>query len=417
MRILSTLTFCLLFISCTLGQGYFVIPKWQSAEQTEFSISKGEKVEMNASSGFIGINAFTTNLQANFPLEYRYFVDGHWGNWESMEAFHEGHTEGRNVFEGHPVFTKVDSVQFKALSNNLNWTIRIFIAGESQNAPEERIAESVPCSQPAYCDRDCWCDTCLSQNSSPTTPTHLIIHHSAGFSAAPDYKQVMTYYWDFHVNTNGWDDIGYNWLIDPNGVIYEARGSNTLGAHFSCMNSNTLGICMIGNYVSQPPSDTAMGSLLALLAYEASTNNIDPDGMSYHSTSQLNLYNISSHRDGNGATAPGSCPKGTVCPGDSLYALLPEIRNTLNAKGCMQGVSVTENEIKEASIYPNPVSEVLYLEMENNASEGVILNSMGQKVMKVPSGTIKIEISHLPEGIYFLEIKGEQREVLRFVKM
>lgn len=417
MRILNTLALCLLFISCSIAQGYFVKPKWKRGEQTEFTFSFAQKVEMGANSDFIGINAFTTYVQSNFALQYRYFIDGHWNRWERMGAFHEAHTEGRKVYEGQPVFSMVDSVQFKTLSSNLDWTIRIFIAGKNEDYAIESLPESVPCEQPDYCDRDCWCDTCLPQNSTPTSPTHLIIHHSAGFSSAPDYKQVMTYYWDFHVNTNGWDDIGYNWLIDPNGVIYEARGSNTLGAHFSCMNSNTLGICMIGNYVSQPPSDTAIESLLALLAYEAYQNNIDPDGMSYHSTSQLNLYNISSHRDGNSATAPGSCPKGTVCPGDSLYALLPMIRNTLGAKPCMEGISIGQMEINTSTLYPNPVKDILYVEMEKGKSVVGIVNSFGQTVREIKDESNKVDVSDLPAGLYFLEINGDQPEILRFMKM
>ncbi|MBK8668457.1 MAG: N-acetylmuramoyl-L-alanine amidase [Saprospiraceae bacterium] len=68
---------------------------------------------------------------------------------------------------------------------------------------------------------------------------------------------------DFHVNTNGWQDIGYNWLIDPNGVLYEGRGGgeNVRGAHMCGYNNNTLGVCVMGNFVSLIPSDTAIISL------------------------------------------------------------------------------------------------------------------------------------------------------------
>ena len=53
---------------------------------------------------------------------------------------------------------------------------------------------------------------------SYTTVTHLIVHHTAGSNTSSDWPAVVRSIWNFHIFTNGWSDIGYNYLIDPNGV-------------------------------------------------------------------------------------------------------------------------------------------------------------------------------------------------------
>src|SRR3712207_4826335 len=63
------------------------------------------------------------------------------------------------------------------------------------------------------------------------TATHLVVHHTAQSntltSSEPNWAARVRATWSFHTYSRGWGDIGYNWLIDPNGVIYAGRaGSN-----------------------------------------------------------------------------------------------------------------------------------------------------------------------------------------------
>ncbi|CAN5383686.1 hypothetical protein BH23VER1_BH23VER1_28490 [soil metagenome] len=137
--------------------------------------------------------------------------------------------------------------------------------------------------------------------------------------------------WSFHTLTRGWGDIGYNFLIDPDGVIYEGRagGDSTIGAHFSCANSRTMGVCILGDFTAQEPTAAALESLAYLLAWKADRDGIDPLGNGYHPASQLVLNSICGHRDANASEAPGACPSGTVCPGAMLYPLLPSVRQAV----------------------------------------------------------------------------------------
>lgn len=205
------------------------------------------------------------------------------------------------------------------------------------------------CSQPSYCNRACWDpngDYPAETTPTSTIPTHIIVHHTGDGTIFPedtDFKEVVQYYWDLHVNTNGWDDIGYNWLIDRNGVVYEGRGNEILGAHFSCMSSNTTGISLIGNFEIEEPSAEAINSLKNLVAWEATDKDIDVENVSYHTSSELMLANLAGHRDGNSSTAAHSCAKGTVCPGKNLYSQLPTIRSSVSDLDCYDNTIPTLN--------------------------------------------------------------------------
>ncbi len=181
---------------------------------------------------------------------------------------------------------------------------------------------SCPCPQPDAIPRAGWCpDGGCPPNPSPapTDVTHLIVHHSAGTNVSSDWAAVVRSIWNFHVNFNEWSDIGYNWLVDPNGFIYEGRGDDILGAHFCGANTSTMGVCMLGDFTEITPADAALTSLRDLLAWKACDVDVDPLGSAGHPPSGLTLDRISGHRDG--------CA--TACPGDAFYPQLPGLRQSV----------------------------------------------------------------------------------------
>lgn len=161
---------------------------------------------------------------------------------------------------------------------------------------------------------------------SYTTVTHLIVHHTFSPSGPinGDWAAAVRSVWNFHVFSNGWADIGYNYVIDQNGVIYEGRagGDNVVGAHFSGVNGGTMGVVVIGDFTTATPPPAALNSLKRLLAWKADQRGIDPAGQSRHAASGLTIKNISGHRDGPGATE---------CPGNAFYPMLSSIRMDVNA--------------------------------------------------------------------------------------
>jgi hypothetical protein len=201
----------------------------------------------------------------------------------------------------------------------------ILQAGED-NTTRQAGAGPVVYPLPEYVDRTTWGAPLGLSNTasrSVTNVSHLIVHHSAGETTSSDFAAVVRSYWDFHVNGRGWADIGYNWLVDGNGVIYQGRAfhldgnKNVVGAHFSGYNANTMGICVIGNYNNRMPTGDALFSLNEMLAWKASELEIDPLGTAQHYSPGGNIHRISGHRDSGIYTD---------CPGHQLYAFLPEVR-------------------------------------------------------------------------------------------
>lgn len=160
-----------------------------------------------------------------------------------------------------------------------------------------------------------------------TPVTHVIVHHTAGGNNLTDWAAEVRNIWYYHTASNGWDDVGYHWLIDPNGVIYEGRagGDGVVGAHFSCRNSNTAGIALLGTFTSVLPTEAALASLTRLAGEVTARWGIDSDAFVFHAPSKLNLQTVSGHRDGN----TGDTCTVTECPGDALYSYLGILRSTL----------------------------------------------------------------------------------------
>lgn len=189
-------------------------------------------------------------------------------------------------------------------------------------------------ARPALVTRTAWgCPDGQDSDWTPqyTTVTHLIVHHSATTNVSSDWAAVVRSIWNYHTHTQGWGDIGYNYLIDPNGIVYEGRagGDNAIGAHFSCRNGNTMGVCVLGTFTSVSPTAAALNSLKQLLAWKAEQRGIDPLGSSYHAGTAQTMPNISGHRNGNPAYPSNACTT-TSCPGNNLYAQLPAIRSDVN---------------------------------------------------------------------------------------
>jgi hypothetical protein len=161
--------------------------------------------------------------------------------------------------------------------------------------------------------------------------THIVIHHTAGSDVDVNGSTVAVLrgIWNYHANTLGWGDVGYNYLIDRNGVIYEGRagGDNVSGFH-DAANEASMGIALIGTYTNQPPSAAAQQALVNLIAWKIEQRGLDPNGSAFYlgcqdltRCVQVNpgavVPVITTHRD---------IARTTSCPGDAFHALLAGIR-------------------------------------------------------------------------------------------
>jgi flagellar hook assembly protein FlgD len=165
-----------------------------------------------------------------------------------------------------------------------------------------------------------------------------VVHHTAGTNSytraeAPAIVRGIEVY---HVRGNGWNDIGYNFLVDRFGTIYEGRGGgidkNVIGAHALGFNAGTVGVALIGNFMSAVPTAAQQAALVRLLAWRLDVAHIDPQSTvvytsggnaKFRAGKVVTLRAISGHRD----TGPSECP------GNAAYALLPSIIKRVAATG------------------------------------------------------------------------------------
>lgn len=150
----------------------------------------------------------------------------------------------------------------------------------------------------------------------------IIIHHTAGSNFANDWSAVVRSIYAYHAVSLDWGDIGYNYLIDPNGVIYEGRqgGEGVTGGHAYGSNNGSIGIALLGNFSEQSPTNEAMESLTSLIEEKSAIHGLNP----------VWGVNVLGHRDVNS----------TACPGNVFYSQLPSISNSLalNMENNMQDI-------------------------------------------------------------------------------
>jgi flagellar hook assembly protein FlgD len=165
-----------------------------------------------------------------------------------------------------------------------------------------------------------------------------VVHHTAGTNSysASESAAIVRGIQRYHVLANGWNDIGYNFLVDKYGQVFEGRGGGidrpVVGAHAEGFNTGSTGVSVLGTYSASRISKDARSALVRLLAWRLDVAHVDPTSRltwisggnpEYPAGTAVRLRAISGHRD----TGP------TTCPGASLYAQLPGIAADVEARG------------------------------------------------------------------------------------
>ncbi|GAA3826769.1 N-acetylmuramoyl-L-alanine amidase [Streptomyces phyllanthi] len=161
----------------------------------------------------------------------------------------------------------------------------------------------------------------------------MTVHHTAGANGDLDPAATIRAYYHLHAVANDWGDIGYHFLIDEAGRIYEGRYSGTDGIpahdttgkmvtafHAAGFNSGNLGVALLGTFTDQSPTAAARDSLTLLLAALSAEHGFDPQAavtfVNPVNGVTRNVQMISGHRDW----------LTTECPGTTLYGDLPALR-------------------------------------------------------------------------------------------
>ena len=206
------------------------------------------------------------------------------------------------------------------------------IASE-RTAAGASLASAGPVPQPSIVRRPGWDADETIVRDAPAIAQRLrfsVVHHTAGSNSySPSQSAaIVRGIQRYHVLGNGWDDIGYNFLVDKYGRVFEGRGGgiaeNVVGAHAGGFNTGSVGVAVIGMYDSKSISTAARRALQQLLAWRLDVGHVFPRGLwnavsggssRWPAGANVRLRAVSGHRD----------TSYTSCPGSRIYGLLGSI--------------------------------------------------------------------------------------------
>ena len=336
-------------------------PAWAAFNEIAVEWSVGDitsvSQEFNQPATAVGLTWTTTAPNAAW---YRAKIGAVWGPWEALPLSLD-HGPDPNTPEAHRSHPgsdlvwvgEADSVQFRVSGDADRETTAVLIDTTDRTKPLAKqfkdafgdptadAATGAP-SQPPIHPRADWdpSNSCEPQDTpGEVQVTHTFVHHTAGaddnsYTAAEVPGRVLAICL-FHVNTRGWDDIGYNFLIDRYGGIWEGRAGGIekgiQGAHAAGFNSYSFGVAFIGNHVSTGPTAAAEAALEELIAWKFGVHNVDPTNSSvlvskgsalWPEGTPVSMKPVSGHRDA----------QATTCPGEACYQRLPSYRAAIDAE-------------------------------------------------------------------------------------
>jgi flagellar hook assembly protein FlgD len=273
-------------------------------------------------------------------------VAGAWSAWqparpEAEDAPDRGSAEarrGQGWKLGNPYWTgPADAIQYR-LDGDVRHLRAFFIWSPLTVSSAPAVARA---AQPGILTRAQWGADESIVRGSPYYAERVrfaVVHHTAGTNSysATQSAAIVRGIQRYHVLANGWNDIGYNFLVDKFGQVFEGRGGgidrNVVGAHAQGFNTGSTGVAVLGTYSSSRVSKAARSALVRLLAWRLDVAHVDPlsrltwisgGNPKYPAGTAVRLRAISGHRD----TGP------TSCPGSGLYGQLGGIASAVAARG------------------------------------------------------------------------------------
>jgi hypothetical protein len=271
-------------------------------------------------------------------------VSGRWTPWQEAEGGEvlpdrgtAEYARDRGWILGNPYWVgESDRIEWRT-SAGVRRLRGYFVRSPSQHVVLRSVALT---GAPAIAPRAAWDANEKIVRAHPLYASSIrlaVVHHTATPNdytpdQAPAIVRAIELY---HVQANGWNDLGYNFLVDRFGRIYEGRGGgitrNVIGAHAQGFNTGSVGVAVIGNFTRRQAPAAAVDALVKLLAWRLDLAHVDPlsrfsqasrGNPRFRVGEPVALRAISGHRD----------TDFTECPG-RLYAKLDSVAVRVAATG------------------------------------------------------------------------------------
>ncbi len=220
----------------------------------------------------------------------------------------------------------IDSTQGPSVQEMINQQKTL----DAQQKAEQPLEDNTPAKHPKpfVISRDVWCTDprCNYTEGLEYHPvTHLILHHTVS-SSNGDPAALLRAIWAYHTITRGWGDIGYNFLVDTDGTLFEGHlgGDDVVGIHARQANVGSMALALMGTYSVIDPPQAMVEAAIDLFAWKADQKGIDVfDASDVLPNVAYGLPNLMGHRDVEGTTQ---------CPGNHGHTMLPTIRDEVAAR-------------------------------------------------------------------------------------
>ena len=307
----------------------------------------------------VGVSFPSRASAAGVAITVRSRQDGAWGPWTRLDLTDSAPDAGMPEADGSRVATEpigvvgTDAVQVRARSSrgdaHLDRLTASFVDGGT-SAADATVGDTPAASaeaavaKPVIITRAEWGADESLRTCSPTYLSSIkgaVVHHTVNSNtySADSVPSMLRGIYAYHVNSNGWCDIGYNFLTDRFGRLFEGRyggvSRNVLGAHAGGFNSQTFGVSSIGNHDPDAsgavaPTSAELRTITGLIAWKASLNGWDPatsttftsaGNSKWPNGTVISLPRVSGHQNFNL----------TTCPGDLMYSQLGTMRSAASA--------------------------------------------------------------------------------------
>jgi N-acetylmuramoyl-L-alanine amidase-like protein len=258
---------------------------------------------------------------------------GEWSRWVPLAAAH-GSDHERLVPGTDPVWTGAADL-FQLRLRGRARGLRARFVRSAPAAPRALRARRAQVGAPAIIPRSAWGADSVPPRAAPSYGAVQLafVHHTV---TANDYRpeesaSIVLGIARYHRDSNGWNDIGYNFLVDQYGQVFEGRAGGidqaVVGAQAQGYNSQSTGIACLGTFEAVPFPEAGMESLAHVLGWKLTLHGVPVQGPvtvvsaggesnRYRSGTPVTFERIAGHRDGDS----------TSCPGSALYAALADLR-------------------------------------------------------------------------------------------
>ncbi|QIK75594.1 FG-GAP-like repeat-containing protein [Nocardioides piscis] len=372
-----------------------------------------------------------------------------WGDWDTVE-FHDDHgpdpasaeAQGARPGTDPLIIGDVDAVQVKAVvdgaeSDALPADLKLAVIEPGTAQDTEKVAPAAGTSAGASYDEEFGertgenADEAISLQSARAAAMPTIfsraqwganeamrdksslrygsvnggfVHHTVN---ANDYTEaqvpgIMRSIYAYHVKSRGWSDIGYNFLVDRFGRIWEGRyggvDKNVVGAHTLGYNEYSFAMSAIGNFEVVAAPDVMLRAYGALFAWKLGINGVSPSSMS-QKIGRSTFPAISGHRDA------GS----TACPGKFLYAKIGTIRSYAGSAAPTAPAPTPPLEIGDPAPQSNLVGAAYPDLVVRRASDGqgLILPTGGLTAFSKATAVSTKGWSNRPEVLVSPDVTGD----------